>query len=46
VKNYRAQLLPDLVAHGLEDPTLREMRDFAIRCRPFLAPYLDVRDCK
>ncbi len=36
VKNYRSQLLPELVAHGLHDPTLREMRDFAVRCRPIL----------
>ena len=46
VKNYRAQLLPDLITHGLDEPTLRQMRDFAIRCRPFLAPYLDVRESK
>ena len=46
VKNYRAQLLPDLIMHGLNDPTLRQMRDFAIRCRPFLTPYLDLRDSK
>jgi DNA-binding NarL/FixJ family response regulator len=36
VKNYRSQLLPELVAHGLHDPSLREMRDFAVRCRPIL----------
>ncbi len=44
VKNYRAQLLPDLTIHGLKDPTLRQMRDFAMRCRPFLTPFLEARD--
>jgi DNA-binding NarL/FixJ family response regulator len=37
VKNYRAHLLPELAAHGMRDPSLREMRDFAVRCRPVLA---------
>jgi DNA-binding NarL/FixJ family response regulator len=41
VKNYRAQLVPELVIHGLNDPTLRQMQDFARRCQTFLAPYLD-----
>lgn len=36
VKNYRTQLLPELLGHGLHDPSLREMRDFAVRCRPIL----------
>ena len=40
LKNYRAQLLPELSAHGLEDPSLSEMREFARRCRPFLEPYV------
>lgn len=40
VKNYRAQLLGQLRAHGLEDPTLREMQQFAWRCRALLRPYL------
>lgn len=44
VKNYRAQLLPELAIHGLQDPTLRQMRDFAARCRPFLLPFLEARD--
>jgi DNA-binding NarL/FixJ family response regulator len=44
VKNYRAQLLPELVVHGLHDPSLRHMREFALRCRAFLTPYLDARD--
>lgn len=34
VKNYRAQLLPELLNHGLDDPSLREMRAFAGRCAP------------
>ncbi len=41
VKNYRTQLLPELRVHGLTDPTLREMQDFAWRCRAFLRPYVD-----
>ena len=34
VKNYRAQLLPELLNHRLDDPSLREMQAFAGRCRP------------
>ena len=41
VKNYRTQLLPELSLQGLTDPTLREMQEFALRCRPFLEPYVD-----
>jgi DNA-binding NarL/FixJ family response regulator len=41
VKNYRAQLLPELANHGLVDPSLREMRDFAMRCRPILQRCID-----
>ena len=41
VKNYRSQLLAELNLHGLHDPTLREMQEFARRCRAFLQPYLD-----
>jgi DNA-binding NarL/FixJ family response regulator len=41
VKNYRTQLLPELSLQGLTDPTLREMQDFALRCRAFLSPYVD-----
>lgn len=40
IKNYRTQLLSELGLHGLEDPSLREMQDFALRCRPFLEPYV------
>ncbi len=40
VKNYRAQLLPELALHGLADPTLRQMGEFARRCRAFLEPVL------
>lgn len=36
IKNYRGQLLPELALHDLEDPTMREMQQFARRCRPFL----------
>lgn len=41
LKNYRAQLVNELGAHGLVDPSLREMRSFAKRCRPFLQPFID-----
>lgn len=41
VKNYRSQLLSELNLHGLSDPTLREMQEFARRCRAFLRPYVD-----
>jgi hypothetical protein len=43
VKNYRAQLVPGLVVYGLEDPTLRDMHDFATRCHAFLRPFVDER---
>lgn len=36
VKNYRAQLLSELGLQGLDDPSLREMKAFADRCRPIL----------
>lgn len=41
VKNYRAQLLPLLADHGLVDASLRDMQQFAHRCRSFLRPHLD-----
>lgn len=41
IKNYRAQMLPELAMHGVHDASLAEMRQFARRCRPFLQPYLD-----
>ena len=41
VKNYRAQLLPELANHGMVEPSLREMRDFAVRCRPILQRCID-----
>jgi DNA-binding NarL/FixJ family response regulator len=40
LKNYRAQLIPELDLHGLRDPSLREMRAFAKRCQPFLQPFV------
>lgn len=40
VKNYRAALLGELALHGLDEPGLAEMREFAIRCRPFLEPHV------
>ncbi len=41
LKNYRAQLVDELATHGLDDPTLRDMRRFAQRCWPFLEPYIN-----
>lgn len=41
VKNYRAQLLPELANHGLADPSLRQMHEFATRCRPVLQRFVD-----
>jgi DNA-binding NarL/FixJ family response regulator len=41
LKNYRAQIVPELAHHGLQDPSLREMREFAVRSRPFLMPYVE-----
>jgi DNA-binding NarL/FixJ family response regulator len=46
VKNYRSQLLSELALHGLNEPTLRDMQDFALRCRPFLQPYVDAAIAK
>jgi DNA-binding NarL/FixJ family response regulator len=43
VKNYRAQLLGELALHGVASPGLREMGEFAQRCRAFLLPFLDHR---
>lgn len=40
VKNYRTQLLGELAVHGLDDPSLREMKEFAWRCRAFLRPHV------
>lgn len=42
IKNYRAQLLGELALHGLTDASLIEMRSFALRCRSFLQPYIDL----
>lgn len=41
LKNYRAQLVDELRVHGLRDPSLRDMQQFAIRCWPFLQPVID-----
>lgn len=40
IKNYRAQLLSELEVQGLDDPSLRQMSDFAKRCKAFLIPVL------
>ena len=41
VRNYRADLLPELKNHGLSDPSLREMRALAWRCRPLFERLID-----
>lgn len=46
VKNYRAQLVFELGTHGLSDPSLKEMGEFARRCRSFLLPYIQERSTK
>lgn len=43
LKNYRAQVVNELALHGLDDPSLREMHQFARRCRPLLQPFVDQR---
>jgi CheY-like chemotaxis protein len=43
LKNYRAQIVLDLATHGLNDPSLSDLRAFALRCRPFLRPYVQQR---
>lgn len=40
VKNYRSQLLTELRVHRMDDPGLREMQEFAWRCRAFLRPHV------
>jgi DNA-binding NarL/FixJ family response regulator len=40
VRNYREQLLGELALHGLDNPSMREMKVFARRCRPLLEPHL------
>jgi DNA-binding NarL/FixJ family response regulator len=40
MKNYRADVVVELTAHHLSQPTTRDMQEFAKRCRPFLRPYL------
>ena len=46
VKNYRAQLVFELGTHGLQDPSLKEMGEFARRCRSFLLPHIQERSTK
>lgn len=36
VRNYRSELLDNLALHYLERPKMRQMQQFAKRCRPFL----------
>lgn len=41
IKNYRTQLLAELRVHGLDDPSLREMQKFGLRCGCFLRPVVE-----
>lgn len=43
VRNYREQLLGELALHDLVNPSMREIRAFAARCRPFLEPHIAAR---
>lgn len=43
LRNYRAQILPELALHGLENPPMRDLYLFARRCRPFLAPFVEAK---
>lgn len=43
LKNYRAQIVLDLAVHGLHDPSLADLRGFAVRCWPFLRPHIQQR---
>jgi DNA-binding NarL/FixJ family response regulator len=38
IRNYRAQLLPELERHGLREPSMRDIAAFAQRCRPLIMP--------
>lgn len=41
LRNYRAQLLPELSLHGLDNPPMRDLYFFVRRCRPFLVPFVE-----
>ena len=43
LRNYRAQLLPELSMHGLHNPPMRDLYLFVVRCRPFLAPFVEAK---
>ena len=43
LRNYRAQLLPELSLHGLHNPPMRDLYHFVVRCRPFLAPFVEAK---
>jgi hypothetical protein len=43
LRNYRAQLLPELGLHGLYNPPMRDLYMFVMRCRPFLAPFVEAK---
>lgn len=40
LRNYRAQLLPELALRGVRNPRMRDLYQFARRCRPFLTPFM------
>jgi len=43
IRNYRDDLLAELRLHGLENPSMRQIHQFAHSVRPLLAPVLDER---
>jgi hypothetical protein len=40
VRNYRGELLDNLALHDLDRPKMRQMQEFAKRCRPLLEPHI------
>jgi hypothetical protein len=40
VRNYRGELLANLALHDLDRPKMRQMQEFAKRCRPLLEPHI------
>lgn len=43
VRNYRSELLDNLALHGLDRPKMRQMQQFAKRCRPFLERHIRLK---
>lgn len=43
IRNYRDDLLGELRLHGLDNPTMRQIHEFAHSIRPLIQPVLDER---